>query len=152
MAKRTIKSTGDGTSYEKVANAVITPGNLIEVMSTDKVRKHASAGQNAERMFALEDDLQGNDITDDYAASDQVLLAVFKSGDRVNAILADGQNVVIGDELESNGSGELQKHTADSAGAVEYPDAIVGVADEAIDSSDSATTAVASRRIRIRII
>ena len=152
MAIRTIKAKGDGITNEATGDGAITPGHLVEVDSGGLVQVHASAGQNAERAFALEDDLQGNDLTDDYSDGNRVLYGVFKSGDEVNAILADGQSVVIGDPLDSNGNGELKKHSADSAGAVEYPEAIVAVAMEAVDASDSAATAVASRRLRVRII
>ncbi len=38
---------------EKIANAAISPGHLIERMSTDKVRVHASADGPVFPMFAL---------------------------------------------------------------------------------------------------
>lgn len=151
MAYKTIVLLGDGTAKEAVANAAITPGHLVELMTTGKLRVHANAGQNAAKAFAVEDDLQGKSITDDYAASSQALYRVFKSGDEVFAILADGQSATIGSFLDSNGNGELKVHSADSAGIVEYPLAIVAVAMEAVDASDSAATAVASRRIRVEI-
>jgi len=59
--------------YEKVANAAITPGHLLELMSTNKVKVHASlAGVVTSKMFALEDELQGKEIDDAYAADDVV--------------------------------------------------------------------------------
>jgi len=152
MAKRTITVKGDGQAVEKVANAAITPGHLVELMSTDKLRVHATAGGNAQRMFAIENELIGAEIATAYAATAQCLARVFKNGDQVAAILADGENAAIGSMLESNGNGELKVHTASSAGAVEYPEAIVGIAIEAVNASDSATTPVASRRIFVEII
>ena len=57
---------------ERVANAAITPGMLIEIMSTNKVRAHATAQGNAAKIFALEDELQGKGIDDNYSALDPV--------------------------------------------------------------------------------
>jgi len=147
------------------ANAAITPGMLIEVMSTDKVRAHANAGQNALPMFACEDELQGKGVTDDYAADDKVQVWIPGRGDQVNAILADGENASIGSFLESNGDGMLKVHVADvesfesnEAGSVTiYPLQIVGVAVDAVDLSDSSggeSSGALSydKRIRVRII
>lgn len=131
---------------EKVALAAITPGMLLELTTADKVKAHATAGGNvAPRMFALEDELQGNGIDDAYAADDQVQVWIPQAGDQVYAILADGENVSIGDLVESNGAGYLQKHVADvesfesnEAGELTvYPEQIVGEAVEALDLSDS---------------
>lgn len=152
MAYNTITLKGTPVRGEAVANAAITPGQLIERMSTDKLRRHASAGQNATRMFALEDELQGNDIDTNYAASAIVQFGVFKPGDEVYSFLANGETAVIGSWLESDGNGDLRVHTADSAGAVEYPEAIIGVAREALDMSGSSGVDPASRRIRVEII
>jgi hypothetical protein len=141
-AKNTIKlKQYVNIQMEKVANAAITPGMLIELMSTNKVRKHATAGANVlVPMFALEDELQGKSIDDAYAAADQVNIGIFRTGDYVYAILTDGQSVSIGDPLESAGDGMLQKHTADieSPGTLSvYPKQIVAMAAEAVDTSDS---------------
>jgi hypothetical protein len=132
--------------FNRAAAAAITPGHLVELTSADKVQVHANAGQNAARMFALEDNLQGKEISQAYAADDQVRVGVFRAGDIVNARLADGQNISIGDLLESAGDGTLQAHTpdteslgADSSGNLTtiYSHQIVGVATEAVDMSGS---------------
>lgn len=152
MAEKSIIIKGDGVSKERVGSGSITPGHLVELMTAGTIRVHANAGQNAQRAFAVEDELQGNGITDVYTTANRVLYRVFRTGDEVLAVLADGQNATIGGFLESNGNGELRVHSADSAGAVEFPEAIVAVATEAVDASDSATTALASRRIIVEII
>lgn len=124
-------------NVEHVANAAITPGHLIEIMSTGKVRKHATAGGNAApKMFALEDELQGKGIDDAYAADDPVQCWITQPGERVNAILKDGETVVIGDLLESAGDGTLRKYTQDSTG-IYYHNVIVGKANVALDLSGS---------------
>ncbi|MHA1809352.1 MAG: hypothetical protein ACTSYH_03465 [Candidatus Heimdallarchaeaceae archaeon] len=152
MAYRTVILAGDPIRGEGKANATITPGMLIERMSTGNLRAHASAGQNAQRMFAIEDDLQGNDISDNYSANNRVQYVVCRRGDRIAALIADGEDIAIGDLLESNGDGYLKEHSASSAGAVEYPECIVAIAREAIDLSDSSGADPSSQLIEIEII
>jgi hypothetical protein len=152
---------------EYEANATITPGMLIELMSTGKVRAHSTSGGNAVRMFALEDELQGNGIDDNYSAADRVQCWNAVPGEEVYAILADGETIAIGDFLESNGAGLLQKHTSDvesfesaEAGSITvYPEQIVAQALEAIDMSGSSgtessgdLTADHNKRIKVRIV
>lgn len=122
---------------EYVAVAAITPGNLVEVTSAGKVQKHSTAGGNVLPMIAIEDAMQGKLITGAYAADDQVQVWVPTRGDIANMLLANGETVVIGDFLESDGLGQVRKHVADSAGAVEAANPIVGVALEAVDMSGS---------------
>lgn len=151
MAYKTITIQGDGVRQEAVANAAITPGHLIELMSTSKVRVHASAGQPCLPMFAVENDLEGKEIGDAYAAADMVQYCHFGSGDVVYALIANGQDIAVGDKLESAGTGALRKYAASSAGAVEYPLSIVGVALDAVDMSGSSAVDPSGRcRVRIR--
>jgi hypothetical protein len=132
---------------ENVANGAITPGFLLE-FSSGKVQAHSAAGQNAMKMFAIEDSLQGNTVDDDYAADDQVRCGIFKTGHKVLGILKDGENVAEGDPLESAGDGTLQKHTpdvhTDSSGALTsqtiYSNNIVGFAAEALNLEGSSAT------------
>jgi len=151
MAIRTIKRMIDSPQKEAIANAAITPGHLVERMSSGKIRVHANAGQNAQRMFAIEDSLQGKEVSEAYSAADEVRFITCRRGDEVNAILADGENAVIGSFLESNGNGELKVHSAGSAGVVEYPECIVSMALEAINASATGV-AVADRRLGVEII
>jgi hypothetical protein len=102
--------------------------------------------------FAVEDELQGGSIDDAYAASSRVQVWTPQRGDVVYALLKDGQNVVIGDLLESAGDGTLQKWVADTwtsqnVGTI-YGQVIVGTALEAVDLSNSA---VAVGRIKVKI-
>jgi hypothetical protein len=149
---------------EGKANAAITPGHLIEEMSTGNFRVHATAGGNAARLFALENELEGEGIDDDYAANERVHYTCALPGDIVNAILADGENAAIGSFLESAGDGTLQVHVADSvalssaeAGSLSVlPEQIVGQAIEALDLSGSSgeeSSGIATNpRILIRVI
>ena len=150
------------------AEAAIIPGELIQLNSNGNVEVHDVAGGNLLHMFALEDELQGKGIDDAYAAEDKVQCWVAVRGEEVYAILADGQDIAIGDFLESNGAGELQLHTPDTADSDDtitvYSNQIVGISLEDIDLSgssgeessgggyDSSTDPLGyNRRIKIRI-
>jgi hypothetical protein len=85
----------------------------------------------------VEDDIQGKAITTAYAAAARVQANVQRSGDVFYGLIANGENISKGDKLESAGDGTLRKHTASSAGAVEYPLAVVGIALDAVDMSSS---------------
>jgi len=133
MAPKTIIVKGNPIRGEKVANAAITPGHLCEFISTDKIQKQAGNALNFLRMFALENSLIGNEIGTDYAAAQQVQYGIFNGGDEVYAWLSDGENVVIGDELEAGTTdGELIKRSSGTP---------IAVAKEAVDLSASANTA-----------
>lgn len=103
---KTIILAGGGVRREGVAGGTITPGMLISGPDSALV-PHGDAGNLAQAAFALEYDLTGRSITDDYSAGDQVLYSVLKEGSEVYAILADGEDVSKGDPLASNGDGKL---------------------------------------------
>lgn len=147
----TITLKGDPARLERVAAAAITPGFLIEFTSADKLQAHSTAGGSAITMFALEDENQGNEITDAYAADDQCLAAIFGPGDEVYALLANGESAAIGNMLESNGDGYLRVVDADTSVGTIGVQSIVGVALEAVDMSGS-SGADPSGRIKVVII
>lgn len=143
MSKKTIKIKKYSDVIEElVANAAITPGHLVEVMSTGKVRRHASAGGNTLPMFALEDEMQGRGITTAFAEDEPVQVWIPYRGDMVYAILKDGEDVDVGDFLESAGDGTLQEYTSG---------VIVGQVVEAVDMSGS-SGADPDGRIIVRIV
>jgi len=143
---KTIILIGRGIRKERVANAAITPGHLVEVMTTGKLRVHATAGGHAQKAFAIEDDTQGKTIADAYDANTRVQYEIMERGAEINAIIANGQNIAIGDPLQSAGDGTLTKYTAptesvwDDSSADTTPIAdncIVGYAMAAVDMSGS---------------
>lgn len=152
MAIKTIlfKTAGEFRK-EKVAAAGITPGMLIERTSADKVQVHSSAGQNAQRMFAVENDLEGKDIDHAYVADERCQFVVCRPGDEVFALLADGQNVSIGDWLESNGDGYLRKHTVAASAGEEYTECIVAQAISALDLSGG-SSGESTQRIKVEVM
>ena len=150
MANNTVVLKGTGVRFEALANAGITPGHMVEVISTGKIQVHATAGGSAEKAFAIEDDLQGNDIADAYAAGDIVQYNVMAPGDVVYGLLANGETAAIGAKLESAGDGTLRVVDADASVADVIPGSIVGVAMTAVDMSDS-SAADPDGRIEVRI-
>jgi hypothetical protein len=146
---------------EYVSAAVVTPGELLELTTAGLVQDHSTAGGNVlGPMFAIEDALQGKAIWDNYASGALVRVWIPTRGDEVYAILADGQHIEIGEPLESNASGYLQKwagDTGDSTNATKLL-SIVGYALEAKDlSGDSSAVEsegdlATNQRIKIRIV
>jgi hypothetical protein len=141
---------------EYVANAAITPGMLVELMSTGKVRAHATAGAKVLAMFALEDELQGKGIDQAYAATDPVQVWVPVRGECVYALVADGQVIQIGDFLESDGTGRLTRSLDSSNDDPGSPHHIVGVALEALtlngEGSESSWGGSLYPRIKVRVM
>lgn len=118
---KTVILSGNPNRYEAVANAAITPGDLIELMTTGRVRKHATAGGvRPSRWFALEEEYAGGTIDTNYATNGQVHYAACHPGDRVYArVAAAAPAIVAGDLLESAGDGTLRKvvnYLTDSSG------------------------------------
>ena len=147
---------------EFTANGAILPGSLVEqTPAAATIRKHATSSGPAIPMFALEDELQGKGIDDTYATGDKVQVWIPGRGDIVYALLADEQNIAIGDLMESDGDGKIQKHTSAKAdsGTYIYYNQIVGFALEAKNlstlpegSDSSAGGAYYHPRIKIRIV
>lgn len=108
---KTIILAGDGVRREGVAGGTITPGMFISGPDSALV-PHDDAGNFAQAAVALEYDLTGRGIDDDYSSGDQVLYSVLKEGSEVYAILADGQDVAAGALLTSNGDGKLKEAAA----------------------------------------
>lgn len=160
MAYNTIKIRKYSDVVEEhVAASTITPGQLLELTSADKVQAHSHAAGNVLPMFALEDEMQGKEIGDTIAAAGQVQCWIPNRGDVVLGILADGQSVVIGDLLVSNGDGSLKKYVpSDDSDYTQHPNQIVGAVMEAKDLSGSSGEEEAggvldfAARVKVRIL
>lgn len=140
MAIKTITVKGDPIRKEYLCDAALTPGHLCERTSTG-AKVHATAAGPAARMFALEDENLGGEIETAYTINNRGLFGVFRAGDEVNALIANGEDIAIGDELISAGDGTLKEYVvADSAGVDLIQDhSIVAVALAACDMSDSSS-------------
>ena len=146
MAPKTILLKGDPLQKIAQATAVaITPGMLLQYSSVaGRCEAHGVSGGVHNRMFAIEDALQGREIGTDYDANDNVQFVSCRPGDEVYAWLKDGENVARGDYLESNGDGGLVAWT--SVGV-----APVGVVLEDLDLSGSANL-TNDGRVKIEVI
>jgi hypothetical protein len=151
MAKNTIKLKKYlDVIDEYIAAGAITPGHLLQIDSAGKVVVHATAGGNQTPLIALEDELWGKTIDDAFASGDPVQVWTAQRGEVAYMLLKDGENVAIGDYLESAGDGTLQKHVADSTGDI-LTNVLVGMATEAVDMSGSSGEDP-SGRIKVRIV
>lgn len=134
---------------EGVTDEAVTPGHLLERGGSNDVQKHSVASGNAQKLFALENDLVGESITDAYATGETVQIAACPTGVEVYALLANGENASIGSALVSNGDGTLAVFTAydtsDSAVSIN-PTAIVGYALEALNNSTGSAA-----RLRVEV-
>ena len=152
MANR-IQLNGDYRQIEGIASGVITPGMLLETTNAAAsnsrltVKAHATQGGYAEADFAVEDALQGNLITDDYADGATVEHHIEQKGSVVYALIKAGEDIDIGDELISNGDGTLIENGSEGSGVTVRQ--IIGYAIEAVDLTGS--TAV-DTRIAVRIL
>jgi len=153
MANNTIILKGCGVRNEAVASGSITPGMLVALTNAtaDTVVAHNVAGGTCERAFAVEDDLQGNDIADAYATGSRVQYNIMQPGDEVYALLANGESAAKAAKLESNGDGYLRVVDADASADEIAVQSVVAVALEAVDMSDS-SAADPSGRIKVRIM
>jgi len=153
MAAKTIvvKCYGDIIQDTEKASGAITPGHLVEYFSTSgSVRVHSTAGNNALPMFALESELEGEQIDHVLTSGEQIQVWTPRRGDWVYALLKNGESVAVGDFLESAGDGTLEAIENDSAG-IEHVASIVGQAMEAVDMSDS-SGADPTGRILVKIL
>ena len=102
------------------AAEAITPGMLITTKSdsgTLKWYKHDTAADVQEPIVALEQDEMNKTVDTAYAAGDLVKAANFSGGGIFWGLLPSGQNIAIGDYMQSNGDGQLKEATATTAAA-----------------------------------
>jgi len=123
MARRTI-DLGEFVHDEKLANAALSPGHLLERLSTDKVQKHSTEGGYWNYTVAKEQALgptagdlsKAGSVDDAYAANELVPIKVAQPNSRLALLLKAGVNYAIGDKLISDGAGRVKKLTAVSSG------------------------------------
>lgn len=137
MADNMIQLKGAFIRKELPAAAAITPGDLVERDSSNEFAVHSSAAGSHGSCFAVEDELQGLTITDDYSAADRVQVNYQVPGNEVMARLSPdlaGTPVTIGAFLESNGDGDLRLISGSDTQSV-------GVALEDVDLTNSGDVA-----------
>lgn len=134
---KTISLKGEFIRKEGIASGVITPGHLIEFGGSNDVQVSDTAGEPCRKAFALENDLVGKGIDDDYASGEVVQYGVFPPGAEVYAWLDDDQTVNKGDPLSSNGNGRLQAAQAFDFSPHKIADYIVAFALEDVSGGGS---------------
>jgi hypothetical protein len=108
----TILLKGRGIRKEAVAGGTITPGDLLTINSSGNLIRHATASGAAAPLFAVENDLVGLTIDDNYDANDYVQSEYLFSGCEVlTNVAAAAAAIVIGDLLEADGAGGVRKLT-----------------------------------------
>ncbi len=118
MAIKTVTVLGNDlvVRREGIAASIITPGSLIEGPDS-ALAEHSVLAGTMLRKFAVENDVVGGDIDDDYAANDTTLYGVFPAGAIVFAIAGTG-GVTAEDIVESDGGtipGALRTQAASAA-------------------------------------
>ena len=104
---------------EAPGNGTITPGDFLERATDGDFQRQSTSGQPGPILIALENDLEGDGIDDDYASGDNIRAAYLRPGDEVYAfVAASAAAIVIGDELVFDGAAGVKKGTlqADLAG------------------------------------
>lgn len=131
MAIKVTVVKGDPIYDEKICSEAITPGHLVELIPSGadagQIRKHATAGGPAAPVFALEESIVGEGITDAYADGDSAQIAHFRRGDVVNAWLGTSEAVEYGTKVESKGDGTLRTRTSGNFPIAEAIEAVSNV-------------------------
>ncbi len=130
MTVKTIVLKGAGIRKELIGASAITPGELVERTASNTVQAHSSAGAQAQRAWAVENEVVGEDIDDDYATLDTVLFEIHPPGSEIYGWITT-DDITRGDLLVSNGDGSMK--------AVSTP-GIVPTATGVITDDDSAAS------------
>ena len=132
MAKTRVHSKGDYRQEEAIAGAAgIYPGMLLKLNASGEVVVHSTEGGRAEKAFAAEDALQGGTVSTVYTNGSVVTYILPVPGAVINALIEDGQDIAIGDELISAGNGKLKDATDLESG--ETLSEVIAIAEEACD-------------------
>jgi len=141
----TIALKGGCIVKEAEAAGTITPGHLIERTTAGLVQVQSVAAGVAQRAFALENDLIGRGIDDNYSISETVKFGVFERGAEVYALLDGGENVAIGAQLVPAGDGSLIEASSGEEAAV------CAIALEAVNNSGTSAGG-AHMRILVEVV
>lgn len=134
----------DGLGTHK-ASAAITPGMLVEQHADSgelKWRPHDTDSEQVSLAVALNQPYLNKGIDDDYAIGDLVRVGWFAPGSTFYGIIPSGQDIAVGEYLQSNGDGKLKTASATTATA--------NVAK--FQSLDAPGAVVADTRIRVQVI
>lgn len=144
MGRRIVLIGPDKPVYnERIATEAITPGMFVNTVAAGTVEKNdlvSATDQPPHKEIAVENDIYGGGIDDDYATGSCVLSQVLQPGCEVNALVAAGADAIAYDAYVTFAAGGFV--------AVGTVATAIGMAREAVDNSGGGTAA----RIRIIII
>lgn len=113
-------SGGGPIDNEHAAGAAITPGMLIEGYGSAGsflYRPHSSATTTAPLCVALEQVEMNLTVNDPYAINDLVKAWYMPIGATFWGIVQSGENIAVGDPVQSAGNGKLKEATSATAAA-----------------------------------
>lgn len=139
MAERTIDlASRDGFAIpqeEAVADGAITPGMLLALQSTGKLKANATAAKKMRCVIAVENELFSGVIATAYASGDHVFAKTFPPGAPFYGFLDAGETAVKGTLLVPSTGGSFKAKTA---GVDDMH--VMAEAQEAVDLATSTST------------
>lgn len=116
-----------GCTYinDKVAVETIKPGMILELHDDGGVPAwgvHDTADDPVSVVVALEQPFMNQGIDDNYSDGDLVLAGALRPGAMFYGIVPSGQDINIGDRLQSNGDGKLKAAAGGSIRFVSHTD------------------------------
>ena len=120
---RTIVLKGIGHHDEGVLDAIAYPGQAIRLAADGHYDPETLSAANAickGLMLLKEDALQGKVVTEAYGADDVGFIYTPVAGDEVQVLVAEGEDVNLGDTLGVIGSGDGNFQVISSASVEEY--------------------------------
>lgn len=141
---------GAPNRFQRDAGGTITPGQLVQIGTNNRVTRHSAAGGQHYRWFAVERDYMGDEMDVNYLVNEAVEIQSARPGEVINALLKDGETAVIGSRLVSAGDGDVAVDATSSI--ADQDQTIVGIALTALDLSDSSGADPTSRRIQVLIV
>ena len=128
----TIIINADPILRERKAVGTIKPGHLVKVTAEGFLKKQDQAKIQCQKAFAIENDIVGKGINDEYIDGELVKYGIFRGGSILYARLAAGADeLLLGDSLEAGNDGTVAKQTEDGS--------IIGYAMESVDNSTGLT-------------
>lgn len=150
LGKRVIfVGPADGANHkpmnvEGVAVSAVAPGTTMKLTAAGLDANDVAATTFGEQFIVADKDQQRSKSVDDAWTINENMVAIApRSGEFVNALVATGQTLIIGDPLARNGAGLLKLAVTPATVGVTSEE-IVGYADEAI-----VTTATTLVRVRV---
>lgn len=100
------KSVGDYNTFERKADAAITPGMRLDLNSDNELAFAATQGLLGPVWIALENFLAGKNRTQAYAAGENVIAFQARPGDQLYVLVLASETIVIGTRLITNNAGK----------------------------------------------